>query len=160
MRPLPPVRTLLKTIDDVNGDPDRAGEILAANRIGMETLADYNGSDLLLSVARANVRHRNDVGAAELPDRAQGTHWRPSVLRARRVGPREGAVGGPVVRTFAGIAFGIGATLVALRLFSDVDLGFLLPVGIVLLAAGLLIGTTAHPWSVFHWSSWLLCHLR
>ncbi len=55
------------------------------------------------------------------------------------------ALGGPAGRTLAGLAFGIGSAIVAVRLFTGTSLGVLTSIGFALFVAGALLAYARAP---------------
>ena len=143
--------TTADTTADVNArwtkQVDAASALLAVHRVGEEKISDYGGSDLVIRVGTqtlatgAGVLHQAVPGIIKTP--VNGVRYFSLVLWSFV----KGALGGPVARTMAGIAFGLGAGIVALRLFAGGEPAFLLPIALALLFAGIVVGTARAPFA-------------
>lgn len=118
---------------------DRARLLLQANRVGDETVAAQAGSDLLtrLSVTAfatgTTVVHRASPRVLSAP--ITGLRYVALVAWAMV----RGGLGGPITRTLAGVAFGIGAAIVAIELTPGIALGSVAVIGLALFAAGAFV---------------------
>jgi hypothetical protein len=129
--------------------PDRvatARNLLGLNRIGTETIAEQSGSDLLTRISITALA----TGATVVRDAGPKLLKTP-VAAVRFVallawGMSKGTFGGPTGRTLTGMTFGIGATLVAIRIGLGISLGPVTTLGIALFIAGALLAFARTPY--------------
>lgn len=128
--------------------PDRveaARRLLSLNRVGAEVVADEKGSDLLTLVSITALATGSSVLRAVSPKLLVAPVVIVRYVALLAWGMVKTATGGPAGRTLAGLAFGVGSAIVAVRIFTDASLGVLTVIGFALFVAGALLAYARAP---------------
>ncbi len=117
-----------------------ARELLDANRIGAETFADHAGSDLMTETSITALATGSTVLHGGGPKVLKSSIAVLRYVALMAWGLLKGALGGPAGRVIGGVAFGFGAAVVAIDVFTGQRIfDPIFSIGVVVFVAGLLI---------------------